>query len=190
MADEAIDPTETVEETLTIDSKPILGLVKGYEQTEVVSGGDKLMKYKFTLEIGLNGALIDNKLIFNENEALRHLRDVADTKRFASFRNLALIELKDRRSTNSDIVDIVKKDLDVVGAVYPHGVVSDYMIDENGLSVVIESIDLYSNDSISIRNQIKHRQLIAIPIIEKGSLIGLGIVVGISADIKNRYYRM
>jgi len=169
-----------------IDDVPILGLAQGYEEKAISVGDDDLMKWSITLNIGKNGAWVDGNLIFSENKALRNLRDNADTRRFAEFRHIKLVEL----STTQREEPILKYvDEEITESHYPHGVVADYTITDAGMRVIIESLDIYANDSLNIRLQIKHRQVVAIPIIENGSLMGLGIVTKVSQAIRKLSYR-
>ena len=169
-----------------IDDLPILGVVNGYEEQPIEVGGDDIMKWSFNVNIGRNGAWVDGDLTFKENLALRNLRDNSDTTRFAEFRHIRLVELS---TTQRGEPKLKYVDEEITESHYPHGVVADYMITGDGLRVVIESLDIYANDSLNIRLQTKHRQVVAIPIIENGSLLGLGIVVKVDANIKKLSYR-
>jgi len=174
-------------ENTAIDSTPILGLAKGYEEQAIEIGSDTLMKWSIILDIGKHGAWVDGHLIFSENQALRNMRDVADTKRWAEFRHIKLIEISTTQDTTKEIIKYV--DEEVTQSHYPHGVVADYSIKNEGFRVIIESLDMYANDSLNIRKQVKHRQVAAIPIIENGSLIGLGVILKVNDEIRKRSYR-
>jgi len=172
---------------MIIPNNPVLGLAKGYSEKEIEVGGDRIMQWTLSFDIGRHGAFVDGNLVFSENEALYGLRDISDTKRFAEMRHLELVRIETTQYAQHD--RIVIKSEEVTQSHYPHGVIADYTIDMDGLSILIESLDRYSNDSINIRLQVKHRQIVAIPIISKGILVGVGVVINVSDAIKEKGYR-
>ena len=147
---------------------------------EKLESDDEVIVYEidFVMNIAADGALFEGKVIHDYNKVRSNLKDpnVAIEKVWVESRKLHIVEIKDPLQRNVSEVEVIKVK-NGEGFNYPFGHIISWEALPQGIRVKAKVIDLYQTQGRTARALIKHGMAGVMPIIKRGVITGLGVII-------------
>ena len=160
-------------------------MVSNYKEERIVSD-DEVIVYEldFVINVGADGALFEGKVIHDYNKVRSHLLDsnVRIEKVWVESRKIHIVEIKEPLQRNTSKVEVIKVN-NGEGYNFPIGHLIAWDVEQGGIRVKVKLIDLYQTQGRTVRALIKHGMVGVMPIIRRGVITGLGVII--SSPVKH-----
>ena len=147
---------------------------------EKLESDDEVIVYEidFVMNISADGALFEGKTIHDYNKVVSNLVDpnVAIEKVWVESRKIHIIEIEDPLQRNVSEVKFIKVK-NGEGFNFPLGHIISWEALPQGIRVKAKVIDLYQTQGRTVRALIKHKMAGVMPIIKRGVITGLGVII-------------
>jgi len=144
---------------------------------------DKVYELEFTMNVAVDGALVDDQLVYDYRNIDRYL---GGTDRNNDYRDFSQDSIENRKVYLVEVDEVKQRNIaratkirvnNGEGYNYPHGHVLGYRLDNDGIRVKVKVIDIFGNQGRNVRLMLKHGFVGAMPIIEQGTIQGIGVIL-------------
>lgn len=163
-------------------------MVVDYKEEKVYddNNGEVVYELDFIMNIGADGAFFDGKVTHDYEKVRHELIDpnIAIEKIWVESRKIHIVEIKKPLQRNVSEVNFIKVD-NGEGYNFPHGHIISWEVSPIGIRVKAKIIDLYQNQGKTIRLLIKHGMVGVMPIVDRGVITGLGVIINSHTENTN-----